>query len=178
MIRFLTRRAARQMQRRYGYDASYLNEVAAVSSGGAFRLGLLPLFSQYGAGVPAALWAGTAVASTLDGDCGPCVQLVVDVALQRGVPAQQLRAALGGDLEHAGLVGVGMQFARASINDTHDLEQLREGIKNHYGEQALVSLSIAAATGRCWPVIKRGLGHGKMCQAVRIDGLTIEVAAA
>lgn len=176
MIEYFTGKAADNMQRRYNYDASYLRDVAAVSSGGAIRLGLLPLFSQYTAGVPAELWAGTAVGSTLDGDCGPCAQLVVDVALEREVSAERLRAGLRGDWENAGLVGLGMRFAHAAITDTPELDAVREEIRSQFGERAIVSLSIVAATGRTWPVIKRGLGHGKICQSLRIDDVVVEVA--
>lgn len=177
MIRFFTRRAAAQMQQRYDYDADYLNDVADASGGAALRLGLLPLFSQYSAGVPADLWAGTAVGSTLDGDCGPCLQLVVNVALEREVSAEALRAALSGDWDSAGNVGLGMRFARAAINDSPELDALREEIAGQFGEQAVVTLSIVAATGRSWPVIKRGLGHGKVCQQVRIDEVVVKINA-
>lgn len=176
MIKYVTAKVANAMQRRYNYDASYMREVAAVSSGGAVRLGLLPLFSQYSAGVPAALWAGTAIGSTLDGDCGPCAQLVVDTALERGVPAELLRAGLAGDWPNAGLVGLGMRFARASISDSPELDEVREEIRDQFGDRAIVTLSIAAATGRSWPVIKRGLGHGKICQSLRINDVNVDLA--
>lgn len=176
MIRFFTRRAAAQMQQRYNYDADYLNHVAEASPGAAVRLGMLPLFSQYSAGVPADLWAGAAVGSTLDGDCGPCLQLVVNVARERDVDADQLSAALGQDWSSAGNVGLGMRFAQAAINDTLELELIRSEIAEKFGEKAVVTLSIVAATGRTWPVIKRGLGHGNVCQSVRVDGVEVTVS--
>lgn len=175
MIGFFTRRGVAQMQRRYDYDASYLNDVAQVSGGAAVRLGMLPLLSQYSAGVPADLWAGTAVGSTLDGDCGPCLQLVVNVARERGVAARELRAALNGDWEAARNVGLGMRFAQAAIQDGSELEALRDEIAQQFGERAVATLAIVAATGRAWPVIKRGLGHGKVCQSVRIDDLDVQI---
>lgn len=181
MIKYLTRaitnRAASSMQARYDYDTSYMREVAAVSSGGALRLGLLPLLSQYSAGCGPQLWSGACMASTLDGDCGPCLQLVVNVALERGVPPALLRAALQGGEAQAGQVGLGFRFARAAINDTSDLESLRAEIIADHGEQAVVSLALVAATGRTWPVIKRGLGHGRVCQSVRIEDVVVDVAS-
>lgn len=178
MIRYLANCAADLMQRRYEYDGSYLREVAQVSRGGALRLGvMLPLLSGYRSGVPVDLWAGAAVASTRDGDCGPCLQLVVNMALEQGADAQALRAILQGSQEETGVTGLGYRFALAAINDGPELDTLRGVIGERYGERALVSLSIAAATGRAWPVIKRGLGHGQVCRAVTVAGQNVDLAA-
>lgn len=177
MISFLTGRAADAMQRRYDYDASYLKEVAAVSSGGALRLGLLlPLLSGYRSGVPIDLWAGAAVASTREGDCGPCLQLTVDMAIDEGADPTTLQAALQGDTERAGDTGLGYRFAMAAISDAEELDELREQIRSRFGEQAVIALTISAATGRAWPVVKRGLGYGKLCQHVNIAGQVIALA--
>ncbi len=156
------------MRRRYDYDGSYLEEVAQASPGAAFRLMLLPLFSQYRNGATVDLWAGAALASTRDGDCGPCLQLVVNAALEQGANPELLRAALAGDMEQAGETGLGYRFALACIHDQPGLPAVREEVLQAYGAAALASLSIAASTGRAWPVLKRGLGHGQACQAVVI----------
>lgn len=179
MIRYLANRMADAMQARYNYDASYLREVAGVSTGGALRLGvLLPLLSGFRTGCPVDLWAGAAVASTREGDCGPCLQLVIDMAIERGAHAGDLRAVLEGDLAAAGLTGLGYRFALAAIADDESLESLHREVGERFGEKAVVSLAITAATGRAWPVIKRGLGHGKACQAVEIERRTLRLQEA
>lgn len=167
------RRAVAAMRRRYGYDGGYMEEVAAVSGGGALRLMLLPLLSQYRGSAPVDLAAGAAVASTREGDCGPCLQLAVDMALEQGASARDLRRALAGEPERAGTAGLGYRFARAAIDDGADLAQLRQEIIDRHGEAAVVALSIAAATGRSWPVIKRGLGHGQACSLVTVGDVAV-----
>lgn len=177
MIRYLAKRMADAMQHRYHYDAGYLREVAAVSGGGALRLGVfLPLLSGFRDGCPVDLWAGAAVASTREGDCGPCLQLVIDMAIERGASAQDLRTVLEGNPEGAGMTGLGFRFALAAITDSEALESLRAEVRNRVGDRAVVALSITAATGRAWPVIKRGLGHGRACQAVAIDREVVTLA--
>lgn len=178
MIKFLARRAANAMERKYNYDSTYLREVADVSRGGALRLSLLSLLSGYDKGAPVDLWAGAAVASTREGDCGPCLQLVIDMALEKGANPGCLRAALQQDFDAARLTGLGFRFAQAAIADGSELDSLREEIIGQYGEQAVISLSITAATSRSWPVVKRGLGHGRACQAVEIDNTKIELITA
>lgn len=176
MIRYLANRMADAMQSRYDYDGTYLREVASVSSGGALRLGLfLPMLSGYSAGCPVDLWAGAAVASTREGDCGPCLQLVIDMAIERGANPDALCTTLQGHPEAAGLTGLGFRFALAAITDDESLEDLRTEIRRSFSEKAVISLSITAATGRAWPVIKRGLGHGHLCQSVRIDRKTVDL---
>lgn len=174
MLRFMVRRVVTAMRKRYGYDGSYMEEVAAVSSGGALRLMLLPLLSQYRGSAPIDLVAGAAVASTREGDCGPCLQLAVDMALEQGACADGLRRALAGDPAGAGDTGLGFRFARAAIEDGAVLAQLREEIVARYGESAVVALSLAAATGRTWPVIKRALGHGQACRRITVGDVVVE----
>ncbi|NND67702.1 MAG: hypothetical protein HKN19_08955 [Halioglobus sp.] len=137
---------------------------------------LLPLLSGYRGDAPIDLVAGAAVASTREGDCGPCLQLAVDMALEEGAHPENLHRALAGDLAGAGDTGLGYRFARAAIEDGAELALLREEIVASHGESAVVALSLAAATGRTWPVIKRGLGHGQACRLVTVGDVTVEAA--
>jgi hypothetical protein len=175
MIKYLVGKSVAAMKKRYDYDAGYLLEVAEASTGGVLRLGFLPLLSQYQAGVPVDVWAGAAMASTRDGDCGPCLQLVVNAAIEKGADTAALRAALQGDYELAGDTGLGYRFGLAAIRDGVELDPLRDELQQRFGEQSVISLSIAAATGRAWPVIKRGLGHGRSCQAVTINDVQVDL---
>lgn len=174
MLRFIVRRIVAAMRKRYDYDGSYMEEVAAVSSGGALRLMLLPLLSSYRGGAPIDLAAGAAVASTREGDCGPCLQLAVDMALEQGASPDDLHRALAGDPAGAGETGLGYRFARAAIEDGADLVELRAEILARHGERAVVAVSLAAAMGRTWPVIKRGLGYGQACRLVTVGDVTVE----
>lgn len=178
MIKLLANRMADVMQDRYDYDGTYLRDVADVSRGGAMRLGvLLPMLSGYSDGCPVDLWAGTAIASARDGDCGPCLQLVIDMAIERGADPGAIRTALQGDPHGAGAAGLGYRFALAAITDDESLKGLRTEISETFGERALVSLSITAATARAWSVVKRGLGHANSCQAVKIERETVMLAS-
>ena len=91
MIRKLFHAQARKMQRAFNYDTSYMHEIIDISPGAAWGLSRLPAFYKY-RGAPAGQipWTGALLASTLDGDCGPCAQLVVDMALAGGGDADAL----------------------------------------------------------------------------------------
>ncbi|WP_259919394.1 hypothetical protein [Jannaschia sp. M317] len=169
MIRYLLNMGIRKFAKRYGYDASYMSHVVQTSSAAGVRLSLLPLYSQFrGPKEVRDVWAGAMLGSTLDGDCGPCVQLVIDMALEVQVSPDQLALCLQGDAAAAGDVGLGFRFAQAAIDDSPDLENLRAEIETRFGPVAVTTASIAASSGRIYPVLKRGLGFGQACSIVQV----------
>lgn len=176
MIRTLLRRGIRRFERRYQYDATYMHQILETSMGAALRLSALSLFAQYrGPKAGEMVWAGAALASTFEGDCGPCVQLVVNMALEAGVSQDHLALCLSGRPEEAGDLGLGFRFAGAAINDGPDLDHLRDEIKRRFGPQTVVAVSYAASAGRVYPVLKRGLGFGHVCSKVQIGQREIGV---
>jgi hypothetical protein len=114
------------------------------------------------------VWAGAALASTLDGDCGPCAQLIVDMAVKAGVDEARIIACLARDFEAAGPAGLGFRFAEAAISGDLQADTLRDEIRAAYGEKAVIACAYAAASGRAYPVMKRALGHGKACQRITL----------
>lgn len=176
MIRAVLHWAMRGLERRYAYDAAYAHHVIGVSRGAGIRLALFPLIAQYrGPDAGRMVWAGALFASTREGDCGPCAQLVVDMAAAGGVPVASMRACAEGRAGEAGDVGLGYRFAMAAIADSPEAGALGEEIAGRYGEAARVAASFAAATGRFYPVFKRGLGHGQLCAKLRFDGAEVDV---
>jgi hypothetical protein len=179
MIGFLLRRGIRRFAGHYNYDAGYMTHVSDVSTSAGVRLALLPTFTQYrGPSAARDLWAGAMLASTLDGDCGPCVQLVVDMALEAQVPEGPIALCLQGAPDQAGDVGLGFRFARASIADQPELEDLRSEIERRFGPEAVVAAAFAASSGRIYPVLKRGLGFGQICSSITLGHNTVRTRPA
>lgn len=176
MIRHLLKQGFRRFGARYNYDPSYMLQVADSSARAGLGLSVLPIYAQY-SGPKAArdVWAGAMIASTRDGDCGPCVQLVVDMAVEQGVPADQIVLCLQGKPVAAGDVGLGFRFSQAAISDSPDLDGLRDEIEQRFGASAVTAASFAASSGRIYPVLKRGLGYGQLCSRVTLAHETIEV---
>ena len=176
MIKAFLKRGARRFGARFNYDVSYMQHVTEVSAEAGLRLSALQVFAGY-RGPPSArnVVAGAALASTLDGDCGPCLQLVADIAQASRVPREQIALCLRGQPEDAGDTGLGFRFALAAIADSDTLEALRAEIAGRYGEAAVVAAAFAASSGRVYPVLKRGLGYGAVCAKVSIGNETIGV---
>lgn len=169
MMKALLKRGIRAFERRYAYDASYMTHVVDSSTAAGLRLSFLPMISQYrGPASATPIWAGAALASTLDGDCGPCAQLIVDMAVEADVEAHDLSLCLTGDAQQAGDVGLGFRFAQAAIAGGLEIDTLREAIAAKHGEAAVIAASFAAASGRVYPVMKRGLGYAQACHQLQV----------
>lgn len=175
MIRSLLKTGYRRFGCRYGYDTGYMAHIADTSVSAGLRLTAFPLISQY-RGPTLDLWAGALLGSTLEGDCGPCAQLVVDVAIEAGVPADRLALCIQGRAEEASDVGLGFRFAQAAIADAPELGTLRIEIESRHGPAAVTAASFAASSGRMYPVLKRGLGFGHACSVLSVGNVKVERA--
>jgi hypothetical protein len=162
------------MEKRYGYDATYMHEFVDTS---------VPAFRRFmkmqGAGScrgdtpPNAFWAA-GIAGALVEDCGPCVQIGVDMAVAAGMDGEIVKALLSGAPANAD-AQLGFDYGRALLNASPNLDDLREEIERKWGKKTLIALSLQAMTTRNYPVLKRALGHAKTCQRVRVGGADIAV---
>lgn len=173
MIKWLLRRGARTFGRTYDYDVSYMLDVIDSSAGAGARLSAFPLISQYrGPKDAAQVWVGAIFASTLEGDCGPCAQLVVDMAIKAGADPDALKHCFEGDPNLAGDVGLGFRFAMAAIRGDLEVDDLHARIEQKYGRRAVIAAAFAAGSGRFYPVFKRGLGYGHACRQLEFQAPT------
>lgn len=168
MLKSFLHKSTSKFENQYGYDAGYMHKIIDVNLGAGFRLGLLPMLSQYrGPKAGQDVWAGAALASTLDGDCGSCAQLIVDQAVEFGVNPKELEACANGQARPDNDCGLGFLFAQNAIVNGPDTLELRAEIVQRYGEEAAVAASFAAACGRIYPVLKRATGDVDACAILR-----------
>ena len=169
MIRFIMKKMLTKFGTDNEYDTTYIREVTEIWPGAGVRYLALSAVSQMTGPAPE-VWAGALLASTLDGDCGPCAQLVVGFALKAGVPTDHVAACLSRDFSNAGDAGLGFRFAEASIEDLPEADVLRKEIRTTHGDKAVIAAAYAAASGRTYPVMKRALGHGGECRQITLGG--------
>jgi len=177
--RFFHRRIA-ALEKAFGYDASYLHEIADISPAAIFKFGLFQVMSAHRDGVPKDAWYAARLAAALDEDCGPCTQIVVDMALKDRVPPAQIASLLNGDFAAAGEDAVlGFRFGHAVAARTDAIMTLSAEAERRFGKRGLVSLAYAVACSRVYPALKRALGHGQACIRVRVgdEPVTIHRAA-
>lgn len=171
--RFLHGRLA-QLEKSFGYDATYLHEVIDISVPAFVKFGLFQTMSSHRKNIPRDVWYAARIAATLSEDCGPCTQLVVDMAVREGMPREIVSALLRSDFQKAGSdAEFGFRYGLAVSKNTDTALAFSETAAERYGNQALVSLAYAVACSRVYPTLKRGLGHGVACTKITIANETI-----
>jgi alkylhydroperoxidase/carboxymuconolactone decarboxylase family protein YurZ len=121
-------------------------------------------FAMHGHSATAEQLALARLGAALAEDCGPCVEIAARGALAQGVPRERVNAALAGMLE-PGPGSQALDFGRALAAHAPELAELGEAIESKHGRTVRAELSVAAATARVHPALKRGLGFAKACPA-------------
>lgn len=177
MLTWLYHRIVSGMERRYAYDAAYLHEFADRSPPGFRRFLVAQSMGRYRGTAPRDAWFAGSLAGALHEDCGPCVQIVTDMALEAGVPASVLHGLIGGGIVPSE-VQLAFDYARALLSHGEELEALREEATDRFGLDGLIAITMAAMYSRNFPLLKRAMGHAKACQRVMIRGEVVSVQVA
>lgn len=171
MLKLFLSRWLDGFEKTFGYDASYMRHVLRANPPSLLKFGLgARALDQKAAPREALVAAG--LYGTLQEDCGPCVQVGVDIATANGVDPKILRAIVAGDQEAMGeTAALGYRFARASLaRDMEACDSLRDEIVRRWGDRALVALSLSLVASRMYPTLKYALGYGKACSRVKVGG--------
>lgn len=161
----------RAFENQYDYDASYLHELAdldaaalrkfvAAGSGIGRHRGALPVDALFAAKLAAAMHE----------DCGPCAQLVIDMAREAGVADATLRALAAGKPDDAPPgASLAYRFAGALLAAADGLDDLRADVERDFGPSGPATLGLATVSAAMYPVLKRAMGHAKQCAQLRVD---------
>ncbi|MDZ4372055.1 MAG: hypothetical protein U1C74_11595 [Phenylobacterium sp.] len=171
MLKYVLARQLDRFEAAFGYDASYMRHVLRESPWSLLKFSLGTRAADRRAAPPEAL-AAAGLVGTLQEDCGPCVQVGVDIAAADGVDPAILRAVVAGDEAGRGeAAALAYRFARASLaRDMEACDPLRDEIVRRWGEPALVAIGLALTAARMYPTLKYALGYGKACSRVTVAG--------
>jgi len=171
MIRWFLRRWVDKFERTWNYDASYLREVLDADPRALMAFGKVRGIGSYRKGVPPAAYCAAGIVGTMAEDCGPCAQLVIDMAQRNGVDPAILRAIVARDVTAMPFeVALAFRFAEATLRHAPEADDLREEVVRQFGKRGLISLSFAIVASRIYPTLKYALGHGRTCTRVTVGG--------
>ena len=171
MIRWFLRRWIDKFERTWNYDASYLREVLDADPRALMAFGKVRGIGSYRKGVPPAAYCAAGIVGTMAEDCGPCTQLVIDMAQRNGVDPAILRAIVARDVTTMPFdVALAFRFAEATLRHAPEADDLREEVVRQFGKRGLISLSFAIVASRIYPTLKYALGHGRACTRVTVGG--------
>jgi len=174
MIRYAINKMLLAMQRRYDYDVSYMQEILKTDLGAFFKLmGFQTMSSHAGNLPPGPLYAAKLRAIIWD-DCGPCTQLVVNMALEAKVEPAIVRAIVDRDLanlpEEIALV---VRFTDLVLAHDPEADDLREKILALWSTEGLITIGYSISACRVYPALKYTLGYGKACSRVTVNELSL-----
>jgi alkylhydroperoxidase family enzyme len=178
MIKLLARRALKAFSQRYRYDTGYLEALLAHDPGAFLKFSLVNIPAAHRRGIPAAPWWAARIRAALWEDCGPCVQLVCNMALEEDVEAATVAAIVAADV--AALdeeTALALQFAEAVLAHDSAADTLRRQVCQRWSQRGLISLAMAISLSRVYPSVKYTLGHGHHCSLLKIAQRSIAPVA-
>lgn len=179
MLAWFLRRRLAAFERTYQYDMGYARDVLDADPKALLAFMKVMGMARYRKDIPRDAWYAAKIAGALSEDCGPCTQLVVDMATNEGVAPEILRAIVAGDPDAMPEdVALAYRFARASLAREPEADDLREQVVARWGPRGLVSLAFALTAARLFPTLKSALGHAWSCTRVRVGGESLVPAAA
>jgi hypothetical protein len=176
MRSWIARRMLRATAKRYGYETSYLDMMLSESPAAFFKFAALMKASNHREVVPLEASFAAKIVGALAEDCGPCAQLCVDMALEAGMPRDQIEAVLRRDPRAMhDTTRLAFRFADAVVHRTADDEEFRDAVRAQWGQKGVIDLTMALQMGRMFPMVKAGLGYAKECRRVTVDGHDVDV---
>ncbi|HEX8395753.1 MAG TPA: hypothetical protein VF665_25595 [Longimicrobium sp.] len=168
LILSMLARAERQFRLPGSMD--YMRMIAGQSTPAFLKFSLFLPLSAHRTRVPVEVWFAARLAATRAQDCGTCVQMVVNDALNRRVPPALVRDVVAQRMDALpAAVADAYAFGRAVAEQDVMADVLRERIIERHGEGGLVELSIAIASAQVFPITKRALGMAQSCSLVAVE---------
>ena len=179
MLKWLMKRWIDKFERTWNYDAGYMRDMLAADPRAVLTVGKIGAISKYRKDVPPAAYWAAGIVGTMAEDCGPCTQLVIDMAQREGVDPAILRAIVARDLAALPFqVALAARFAEATLRHAPEADDLRDEVVQQFGKRGLVSLAFALTASRLYPTLKYALGHGRACTRLTVGGETRPVLRA
>ncbi len=177
MRSWIARRTLRAFAKRYGYDVSYLEMMLNESPAAFFKFAPLTKAAAHREAVPIDASFAAKIVGALAEDCGPCTQLVVDMALEAGMPKDQIEAVLRRDpraMNERDHARIPVRRRRGAPGRRAE-DEFRDAVRAQWGQKGVIDLTLALQMGRMFPMVKAGLGYAKECRRVTVDGHNVDV---
>ena len=127
---------------------------------------------------PADVYHAAGMAAAMVEDCGPCVQIHVNLALKDRVDADVLRSLAARRLDRVPTdVALAFEYGEA-VSQGVMADEMRDQIRAKWGEKGLIELAFAIATARFYPALKRGMGYAHTCERVVVNDRVTPTAKA
>lgn len=175
MFKALLHHIIDRAMRPYGYDATYMHEILDASTPALLKFMLAQGVNLHRQGVSKEVLATARLVAIQHEDCGPCAQLVVNMALADGVDPALLRKVIARAVDELPPIIVTTIRFTDSVAAHAPCDAERAALRAAFGDQGLVSLAFSISQTRTYPTIKRVLGYAHACERLEVHGQTIAV---
>lgn len=170
MIKYLLNKMLISMQKKYDYDVAYMQDILSADLSAFFKYLKFQSMAGYRGGLPAAPLYAARLRAILWDDCGPCTQLLVNMALEAGVPAAQVSAIVNKDLtELPDELAQIVEFTDLVLAHDPSADDIRPHVRAMWGEKGLIAIAFSISSCRVYPALKYTLGYGKACSRVVVN---------
>jgi alkylhydroperoxidase family enzyme len=168
MIRWLLNKRLNRAARSLGVPMDEAQYMLDHSTKALLAYSSLSKLAHYRGPLPADVHAAAKIAAYRQEDCGSCLQIAVNLSRKAGVPPSLLRDLADGRLSALPepLRDV-YRFAEEQANRVDNAE-LRERLRQRYGDEGLIALALAVTSAGTFPTLKRALGYATSCSRVQI----------
>ena len=177
MLKYFLNKSLVSFQRHYQYDVGYLQYILNSDLKAYIKFLCFQFMSSHSGGLPAGPLFAAKLRAIIWDDCGPCTQLMTQMALEAGVNPQIVAAIIKGDFDHIPHdIALVVRFTELVLAHNPEADDLRQGIVAQWGESGLISIAYGISSSRIYPAMKYALGHGETCHHVVVEKESMVVA--
>lgn len=176
MLSFFANKALDRFSQRFDYDVSYMRAMLTISPDAFMKFANVSKLATHREAAPVEAAYAAKLVGALAEDCGPCTQLVVNMARAERVDAAQIESVLRRDVDAMSPdTALGFRFAEAVAFRLPNEDETRDAVRDAWGDKGVLDLTLAVQVSRLFPMVKAGLGYAKECRRVQIGDRPVEV---
>lgn len=174
MLRYMFNKMLLTMQQRYAYDVGYQQDILHSDLAAFLKFSGFQTMASHRGALPAGPLYAARIRAIIFDDCGPCSQLVVNMALEAGLSQAVVRAIIEQDLAALPAdMALVVQFTERVLAHDPQADTLRDNILALWGSKGLITLSFAISAYRVYPALKYSLGYGRACSRIQLNDLSV-----
>lgn len=174
MIKWIFNKMLVSMQTRYDYDVRYMQDVLNVGSLTFLKYMGFQTMATHCGNLSDELLYAVRLRAIIEDDCGPCTQLVVNMALEAGICASLIASIINNELSDLPEeIAQVCNFTNLVIARSPEAEDIKEQVVAKWGQQGLITIAFAISSYRVFPALKYTLGYGATCQRIQVNDVSM-----
>lgn len=170
MMKYFFNKMLTKMHHRYDYDVGYMRETLEADLGAFIKFMGFQTMATHRGNLPAPILYAARLTAIFWDDCGPCTQLVVDMAIEEHVAPETIRAIIDSDIDRLPEeVALVVKFTELVLAHDASADPLRQNIIDRWGKDGLIAIAFCISSSRVYPAFKYAMGYGKACSRIQIN---------